>query len=97
MKCPRCSKATKVTDSNLNAAGTQRRRVHKCLSCETKFTTYERRHDDIGERKIQVVEESLANVVGEIERMKIKLLRVQNTKKTSMQFPLEKRYMNTGE
>jgi transcriptional repressor NrdR len=41
MHCPRCGKSDlKVVDSRDNANGVRRRR--QCLSCEYRFTTYER-------------------------------------------------------
>lgn len=42
MKCPYCSKGeTKVVDSRLSSDNSLRRR-RECLSCEKRFTTYER-------------------------------------------------------
>lgn len=42
MKCPYCSKGeTKVVDSRLTTENSLRRR-RECLSCEKRFTTYER-------------------------------------------------------
>ncbi len=43
MKCPACSNMeNKVIDSRLNKEGDIIRRRRECLSCEERFTTYER-------------------------------------------------------
>jgi len=43
MKCPFCADLeNKVIDSRLNKDGTSIRRRRECLSCERRFTTYER-------------------------------------------------------
>jgi len=43
MKCPFCAHLdNKVIDSRLNKEGTSIRRRRECLSCERRFTTYER-------------------------------------------------------
>ena len=42
MKCPFCGTPdTRVVDSRLASESTQVRRRRECLSCETRFTTYE--------------------------------------------------------
>ena len=42
MKCPFCGTPdTRVVDSRLAAESTQVRRRRECVSCETRFTTYE--------------------------------------------------------
>ena len=42
MKCPFCGTPdTRVVDSRLAAESSQVRRRRECLSCETRFTTYE--------------------------------------------------------
>ena len=43
MKCPACSNLeNKVIDSRLNKEGNSTRRRRECLSCNERFTTYER-------------------------------------------------------
>jgi transcriptional repressor NrdR len=43
MKCPACSNLeNKVIDSRLNKEGNSTRRRRECLSCQERFTTYER-------------------------------------------------------
>ena len=43
MKCPVCSNLeNKVIDSRLNREGNSTRRRRECLSCNERFTTYER-------------------------------------------------------
>ena len=43
MQCPFCGQGdTRVTDSRLISSGDQIRRRRECLSCEERFTTYER-------------------------------------------------------
>ena len=43
MKCPSCSNLeNKVIDSRLNKEGNSTRRRRECLSCNERFTTYER-------------------------------------------------------
>ena len=43
MKCPACSNLeNKVIDSRLNREGNSTRRRRECLSCNERFTTYER-------------------------------------------------------
>ena len=43
MKCPVCSNLeNKVIDSRLNKEGNSTRRRRECLSCNERFTTYER-------------------------------------------------------
>ena len=43
MKCPRCSQAdNKVVDSRVGKEGDVIRRRRECLSCQRRFTTYER-------------------------------------------------------
>jgi transcriptional repressor NrdR len=43
MKCPFCSSAdTQVIDTRANLEANTTRRRRKCLSCEKRFTTYER-------------------------------------------------------
>ena len=43
MKCPVCSNLeNKVVDSRLNKEGNSTRRRRECLSCNERFTTYER-------------------------------------------------------
>ena len=43
MKCPSCSNLeNKVIDSRLNKEGNSTRRRRECLSCDERFTTYER-------------------------------------------------------
>ncbi len=43
MKCPYCGHLdNKVIDSRLNKESTITRRRRSCLSCEQRFTTYER-------------------------------------------------------
>ena len=43
MKCPICSNLeNKVIDSRLNKEGNSTRRRRECLSCNERFTTYER-------------------------------------------------------
>lgn len=43
MHCPFCNSAdTKVTDSRLVAGGNQVRRRRECLSCQERYTTYEK-------------------------------------------------------
>ena len=42
MRCPKCGTLDdKVIDSRLSKEGTSIRRRRECLSCETRFTTYE--------------------------------------------------------
>jgi transcriptional repressor NrdR len=42
MKCPFCGTPdTRVVDSRLAQESTQVRRRRECVSCETRFTTYE--------------------------------------------------------
>lgn len=41
MRCPYCSRTTKVIDSRESANNTFRRR-RECLKCKRRFTTYER-------------------------------------------------------
>ena len=43
MKCPACSNLeNRVIDSRLNKEGNSTRRRRECLSCNERFTTYER-------------------------------------------------------
>ena len=43
MRCPACSNLeNKVIDSRLNKEGNSTRRRRECLSCQERFTTYER-------------------------------------------------------
>lgn len=43
MKCPSCSNLeNKVTDSRLTKEGDMIRRRRECISCQRRFTTYER-------------------------------------------------------
>lgn len=43
MQCPFCGQGdTRVTDSRLISSGDQIRRRRECLSCEERFTTYEK-------------------------------------------------------
>ena len=43
MKCPSCSNLeNRVIDSRLNKEGNSTRRRRECLSCNERFTTYER-------------------------------------------------------
>jgi len=47
MKCPFCGhEETKVLDSRPGANGNSVRRRRECLSCEARFTTYERYEDN---------------------------------------------------
>jgi transcriptional repressor NrdR len=46
MKCPFCGHAeTKVVDSRVSESQDAIRRRRECLSCEQRFTTYERREE----------------------------------------------------
>ena len=52
MRCPACgNKETKVVDSRPTEDDTSIRRRRKCISCEYRFTTYER----VGENPLIVV------------------------------------------
>ena len=82
MKCTKCNNDTQVTDSRSDAGGTQTRRRRKCLKCEHSFSTYERRNDDASEQKLTLLLSSLASITKEIELVKHKMQRVQNSKKT---------------
>ena len=51
MKCPACSNLeNRVIDSRLNKEGNSTRRRRECLSCNERFTTYER-----GERSLPYI------------------------------------------
>jgi len=48
MRCPLCGvRDTKVTDSRLSGEGDQVRRRRRCVSCQERFTTYERAELDL--------------------------------------------------
>ena len=48
MKCPRCGQAdNKVVDSRVGKEGDVIRRRRECLSCQRRFTTYERIEEEL--------------------------------------------------
>lgn len=80
MKCPKCGIETKIIDSRENSLGTQVRRRHACHKCKGRFTTFERRFDDALEQKLKLAEDTISAILLNIDTMRLRMARVQNTK-----------------
>jgi transcriptional regulator NrdR family protein len=92
MKCPKCNTDTNVSDSRTNIAGSQIRRRRACPKCAFKFSTFERRNDDSLEATIALIEPTLSALVSEVERLRVRMARIKNSKKAVQ--PLTKRYLH---
>lgn len=90
MNCPKCNKKTEVLDSRSNKGGTQTRRRRSCNKCKISFTTFERRNDATVEQKSKLLEDTMQGIIKEIETLRLKLTRVNNSKQTLP--PLTKHY-----